>query len=640
MILVYAGRRADPQDGSTADLSAENLSFIRERIERLIASLHPDLVIGSGANGTDLLVLEAALRRRGVDEPPTIHVVVGPTVEGFRESSVADRPGAWGATFDGIIGNAASRRLELVDAGAGDPYRAINTRILELARTRKRDTDEIIGLIVRGNENKDPDYTRELEAQLLASGCLVITLDPGLRRAGRRVCFVAMPYGRKRDLELAGLERDMDAVYDRIFVPLLEERGFDYRRADRQFDQGLIRASFVEQLLDADVVIADLTTHNANVAWELGLRHVAKKATTILVATEGTRQIFDVADVPLYGYPYGGSVLSEREAVASVVALRPVLDAIDLGRVDSPFRSVMDVDEPIRWRSRRGAGDIVADQMLDQAARAFESRDEAALRAAADAVGTADLSRPQRRVLSLEVARLSLALKEYGCAVQLLEPLVEDDTDVAHPMLREQLALALYRPEEASMGDIARAERILGQVLERWPQSVEALGMLAAVAKRRMRRLIGGSPAALQAAVAVTARNYEDAFRATSAYWHGVNALSLRRVAAQHMDGPLDLAERLLPVVRFFAESARDANPDEHWPWASLGEVELSAALLLPSDAPSLSSTRTAYAQAVFVAGRDEGAIASMREQLSLLNDLGDPVEVVDELLALLVPPD
>jgi hypothetical protein len=636
MILVYAGRRADPGDGSAVDLPAQNVPFLGERIDRLLSSLRPDIVIGSAANGTDLLVVEAARRRRANGDGALIHIVLGPTVETFRASSVADRPGPWGATFDRVVADLHPSRLHLVDDPLGDPYSNINARIVDVARAHRRESDEIIGLVVRGAERSNPDFTADLEAQLLDMGALVLKLDPAVRKEHRPVCFVAMPYGRKPDPLLVGAERDMDAVYERVFVPLLEEGGFDYRRGDRQFDQGLIRPAFIEELLDADIVVADLTTLNANVMWELGLRHFAKKATTILVAVEGTRPIFDLSDVPLAQYPYNGVSLSEQEAVGSIRALRPSLAAIDRGRIDSPFRSVIDVEEPILWRSRRGAGDVAADELFERTGRAFDGLDEAALCTVADELTRAGLSRPQRRAVALEVARVAIAIGECPIAVRVLEPLLDDDPDVIYSEPRERLALALYRPRAATITDLDRAERLLEQVLAKHPRSVEALGMRAAVAKRRLFLLLDAPTAALRGAIDVTAQRYEDAFAATSAHWHGVNALSLRRASGQHLGAAVEPALQLLPVVRFFAERARQDDPTEHWAWASLGEVELSATLLGAVKPPSIEAAAAAYGRAGFAAGRDLGAIRSMREQLDLLRRLGDPSDVIDPLLAVL----
>ena len=55
----------------------------------------------------------------------------------------------------------------------------------------------------------------------------------------------------------------------------------------------VIQSTIVNGLLDADLVLVDLTEHNPNVLFELGLR-IAEKKPTVLVKAIGTNPIFDV----------------------------------------------------------------------------------------------------------------------------------------------------------------------------------------------------------------------------------------------------------------------------------------------------------------------------------------------------------
>ena len=77
-------------------------------------------------------------------------------------------------------------------------------------------------------------------------------------------CFVLMPF---RD--------DFDALYHRVVKPIIE--GHDVKmkclRADEMYGPSAIMADIWEQIRRADIVIADLTTRNPNVLYELGLAH-------------------------------------------------------------------------------------------------------------------------------------------------------------------------------------------------------------------------------------------------------------------------------------------------------------------------------------------------------------------------------
>src|SRR5256885_1171535 len=115
------------------------------------------------------------------------------------------------------------------------------------------------------------------------------------------LCFVLMPFGRKTDA--AGLVIDFDAVYNEIIRPAVVDAGLDPIRADEELTGGIIHKPMFERLVLCDFAVADLTTANANVFYELGLRHAVRPASTVLIFAEGGGQLpFDVA--PLRAIPY------------------------------------------------------------------------------------------------------------------------------------------------------------------------------------------------------------------------------------------------------------------------------------------------------------------------------------------------
>jgi hypothetical protein len=48
-------------------------------------------------------------------------------------------------------------------------------------------------------------------------------------------------------------------------------------------DAGNIRSDMFALILEADIVICDITVHNANVFYELGIRHALRKKHTVLI---------------------------------------------------------------------------------------------------------------------------------------------------------------------------------------------------------------------------------------------------------------------------------------------------------------------------------------------------------------------
>lgn len=55
----------------------------------------------------------------------------------------------------------------------------------------------------------------------------------------------------------------------------------------------MIQSTTISDLIEADLVIADLTEHNPNVMFELGVR-MAQDKPVVLMKAEGTGPLFDV----------------------------------------------------------------------------------------------------------------------------------------------------------------------------------------------------------------------------------------------------------------------------------------------------------------------------------------------------------
>lgn len=76
-------------------------------------------------------------------------------------------------------------------------------------------------------------------------------------------CFVVMGFGKKTDFE-TGRTLDLDKSYKNMIKPAVEDAGLKCIRADEIVHSGLIDVPMYEQLLKADVVVADLSTSNKN----------------------------------------------------------------------------------------------------------------------------------------------------------------------------------------------------------------------------------------------------------------------------------------------------------------------------------------------------------------------------------------
>jgi hypothetical protein len=91
------------------------------------------------------------------------------------------------------------------------------------------------------------------------------------------------------------IRKRSDQILKHIIAPACEECGYDEPiRADKIAAPGVITTQIIQHLIDDAIVIADLTDHNANVFYELAIRHAFRKHVIQLIQT-GQTIPFDVA---------------------------------------------------------------------------------------------------------------------------------------------------------------------------------------------------------------------------------------------------------------------------------------------------------------------------------------------------------
>jgi hypothetical protein len=148
----------------------------------------------------------------------------------------------------------------------------------------------------------------------------------GTRR--RPVCFVVSPIGQ------TGTERHevFAHVLDDLIRPVAETAGFEIVRADEIHHTGPFLRDVVNYLATADVVVADLTGHNPNVFYELGVRHALSRR-TILIARE---QEDIPADLAQYRTLIYGDALANGDAIRERLAKTFAQMAVRPDEQDSP----------------------------------------------------------------------------------------------------------------------------------------------------------------------------------------------------------------------------------------------------------------------------------------------------------------
>jgi hypothetical protein len=105
-------------------------------------------------------------------------------------------------------------------------------------------------------------------------------------------CFIIMPFGKSGTPEYSRNWK----IYDLMIKPVVEACGYRPIRADELELVGNITRDIIELLHESDLVVADLSGHNANVFYELGVRHALYRAGTVPIIREGEILPFDIAN--------------------------------------------------------------------------------------------------------------------------------------------------------------------------------------------------------------------------------------------------------------------------------------------------------------------------------------------------------
>lgn len=105
-----------------------------------------------------------------------------------------------------------------------------------------------------------------------------------------RTAFVIMPFVEKDTSPRS--PGYFDELLKHLITPACNQAGFAVETA-QQDGSDVIQSTIINQLLKAQIVVADLSDHNPNVLFELGIR-IAKELPVALIKAHGTRRIFDV----------------------------------------------------------------------------------------------------------------------------------------------------------------------------------------------------------------------------------------------------------------------------------------------------------------------------------------------------------
>lgn len=146
------------------------------------------------------------------------------------------------------------------------------------------------------------------------------------------------PFGVRKIVPSQGepYQVDYERVQRELIDPAMRAAGITGATTEVIIEAGNIREDMFQLLAHADIVIADISLHNANVFYELGARHALRPRRTFMIRFTGDEVPFDIKTDRYLGYDRD----NPGAAVAALTAgLKATLAAKD--RIDSPIFNLL-----------------------------------------------------------------------------------------------------------------------------------------------------------------------------------------------------------------------------------------------------------------------------------------------------------
>jgi hypothetical protein len=311
----------------------------------------------------------------------------------------------------------------------------------------------------------------------------------------------------------------------------------------------------IERLAISDLVIADVTTPNGNVYYEVGVRHAARPTHCVMVAADWTRPLFDIDQMRLVRYPLPVQSVDDATADQIRQTLVDKVPALALGR--SPvfeFLPGYPNTDPERASSfRRTLEDLSAFQAEVQEARSLPS--PACSTKALELRSRFHTGGPLRAVVALELLYLLRDCTNFETTLEFIDSLPPELRQ--QPVFKEQRALAQSKTGDhhAAIGALRALIDVSGDTSER-------------------RGLLGGRYKELYVAEHDPARKADHLDRAIAAYEAGMQldlndyypASNLARLyLTRNEDGDREKARVSAAVTAVACERARAKGAHDPW---------------------------------------------------------------------------
>jgi len=376
----------------------------------------------------------------------------------------------------------------------------------------------------------------------------------------KKLCFVLMPFGKKPDSN--GFMINFDSVYKDLIYPAIVDANLEPIRADEEIAGGIIHKPMFERLILCEFAIADLTTANANVFYELGVRHATKNHTTIPIFYKKSRLPFDVGLIRCIPYDLNknGTPVKKHDAKKHITNL--LLEMSGNPMDDSPIYQLLDDYPDIDhtktdvFRERVNYSEERKRELAKARNNGLES-----IKEIEESLG--DINNIEAGVI-IDLFLSYRSAKSWDNMIRLTDEMPKYISSTV--LVQEQLAFALNRA-----GKSETAEKILLKLITEKGPSSETYGILGRVYKDRWQKAVNDGKTAqakgfLNKAIETYLKGFESDWR--DAY-PGVNALTLMELK----EPPDPRRIELNPIVSYAVKRKIETGTPDYWDYATMLEL-------------------------------------------------------------------
>ena len=376
----------------------------------------------------------------------------------------------------------------------------------------------------------------------------------------KALCFILMPFGKKKDEN--GNIIDFNKIYNEFIKPSIEKSGLEAIRADEEQTGGIIHKAMYERLILCEYALADLSLLNANVFYELGIRHAIRPHSTITIFESGSRLPFDVNF--LRSLPYDKE-LKNLEKLKSQLTQKLLKAQSQNKDPDSPLFQLVEGLKPSNIEHIKT--DIFREQV--EYNKTIKLKLEI-LRKEKNVEGLISLEN-EINFQTMEFGVLVdlflsyRAVETFGNMISLVEKMPKP---LQHSiMIQEQLGFALNR-----IGKKDEAIKVLEEIIKLHGNSSETLGILGRVYKDKYKEALESkddlmAQGYLKKAIDTYLKGFESDFR--DAY-PGINAITLMDISGD------ERKDKVLPIVEYALKQKMKQSSD-YWDYATLLELAIIA---------------------------------------------------------------